>query len=211
MKLKKVFKRLLSIIAGLVVIAAIIFAVCGIAGKTPFVAGYSVRKILTESMEPVIPAESYIFVKKVSVDDINVGDVIMFYSDDPQIKDMLNTHRVVNIIEKEDGDKEFVTKGDNNTVEDKYHVMSDKVVAKYERNLSVLTTIMRILSIPGVFFAIVVIPAAFLFVTSIIDFRKKLKEVHMDVLVNEELDRLKQNKEEIKEIKGVDDVRKEKT
>ena len=112
-------------------------------GETPFIGGKSLMWVMTDSMSPTIREKSYIVVEEVSASDINVDDVIVYISDDPEIAGMKNTHRVVEII----GDhEEFVTKGDNNPVNDKYNAKAEKIVARYVKTLPFLSGIGRLFS-----------------------------------------------------------------
>ncbi|MCQ2399395.1 MAG: signal peptidase I [Clostridia bacterium] len=104
---------------------------------------YSLLRGITESMEPNIPANSYILVKTVSASEIKKGDVITFRSRDPQIQGELNTHRVVAVL---NGGTEFVTKGDNNVADDEYHVFSEDILSKYVCNMPVVTFFVNLYS-----------------------------------------------------------------
>jgi signal peptidase len=96
-------------------------------------------------MEPEIPRQSYILVDKTEPNEIAVGDVILFYSDDPTLAGNMNTHRVVEII---DGGKEFVTRGDNNLKNDDYTAKAHKVIAVYKMKLPLFTMIGRFIAEP---------------------------------------------------------------
>jgi len=58
---------------------------------------------------------------------LKAGDIICFYSHDSAIYGMLNTHRIVRILD----DGSFVTKGDANSAEDPSTVTSETIVGKY--------------------------------------------------------------------------------
>jgi signal peptidase len=88
-------------------------------------------KVLTGSMEPSIHVDDVILIKQTDVSELQVGDVITFYSDDPQIKDMPNSHRIIRI----NDDGTFTVKGDANPVEDTYKVRPDRVIGKYVRKI----------------------------------------------------------------------------
>lgn len=109
-------------------------------GKVPSVFGYSVLNIVSGSMEDEIPKDSYILVKRVGADEIKVNDVICFYSTDPQIYGMPNTHRVVKDPILKDGKYEFVTKGDANPSEDKVTAEGDRLIGVYVKTLDGLTS-----------------------------------------------------------------------
>lgn len=132
------------------------------ANKITFIFDRAIVWILSESMEEQIPAQSYILVEKIDAADVKAGDVIVFYSDDPLLKGALNTHKVIEII----GDnEEFVTKGDNNLIQDKHTAKAEKVQGVYKTNLPFLTAIMRFIMSPmgfaviiGILALIVVLP-----------------------------------------------------
>lgn len=147
MKKRGVVGRIFSVI-GYVLVAVLLGAIAFVmiskaSGKLVFLFGRATVWVISESMEPAIPKSSYILVEKTSPEKIEVGDVIIFISDDPSIAGKYNTHRVVEII----GDhEEFVTKGDNNLVEDAYHARAEAVAGKYVKNLEFLSTLGRFLA-----------------------------------------------------------------
>ena len=104
--------------------------------QVPSVFGYSFLQVATGSMEPTIPTRAVIIVRHTDPGDVKVGDVITFYSTDPTIKDMPNTHRVTQI-QNENGAPVFITKGDASYAEDPYPVSSDRLVGVYMRYFSV--------------------------------------------------------------------------
>lgn len=78
---------------------------------------YGAYVILTGSMEPIIKPSDAVIIRRANEDDISVGDVVTYFSQDPSNYGILITHRVVNI-QEENGEKKYITKGDhNNTVD----------------------------------------------------------------------------------------------
>lgn len=195
-KIKIILKRIgigmLSVLITVMIIAAGYLMYCGISGKVAFVGNYAVVKIITPSMEPKIPAGSYIIAERVDTDSVCEGDVIMFYSRDPAIYGKLNTHRVVQINE-ENGARSFVTRGDNNPVNDSLPVSEGDVVGRYIGNAEKLTSFAGIMSKPYVFFFVILIPSSLLVFFSIRDVYKKYREVRMARLVAEEVKKLKED------------------
>jgi signal peptidase len=115
-------------------------------GKVPKVFGYSIINIVSGSMEDEIPEGSYILIKSIDPQKIKQDDIICFYSRNPQIYGMPNTHRVA-----EDpirvGDKiEFITKGDANPTNDKETARGEDVIGIYVKRLDKLTAISDALS-----------------------------------------------------------------
>lgn len=147
MKKRGVFSSI-TLYLGYAVIILLVAAIAFIlisksAGKLFYINGKTMVWVMSESMEPEIPRRSYIIVEKITADEVNVGDVIMFISDDPSIKGSYNTHRVVEIV----GDHEsFIMKGDNNIIEDEYPARAECVEARYVEKLEVLSRFGRFLS-----------------------------------------------------------------
>ena len=130
-KLKLAAKiTLIALIA--VMLATVVYVmICNLRGKVASIGGYSVMKVVTGSMEPSIHVDDYILIKKTDVSDLKVGDVITFLSDDPQIKDQPNSHRITKI----NDDGTFTVKGDANSVEDVYTVRPDRIIGRYVRKM----------------------------------------------------------------------------
>ena len=143
-KIKKVFSKIASWGCTLLLIFSALAALASVFLRNPnkvtFIGKYAVVRILTESMEPTIQAGDYILIEKVKLAELEEGDVITFYSDDPTIAGLLNTHRVYAFTES----GAVVTKGDNNLSVDEYEVTGEKVVGRYAATLSFLTGIFNI-------------------------------------------------------------------
>ena len=121
----------------LAAIACMMFSIIGakMQGKVPQVLGYSIVKIVSGSMEDTIPEDSYILVKATSPEKIKRDDIICFYSSDPSILGIPNTHRVVaDPIVTETG-IEFVTRGDANAADDKYTAKGENLVGRYVKTM----------------------------------------------------------------------------
>ena len=81
----------------LALLAVMMFSIIGakMQGKVPHIFGYSVVNIVSGSMGETIPQGSYILVEKVDPEEIKKEDIICFYSTDPSISGLPNTHRVI--------------------------------------------------------------------------------------------------------------------
>ncbi|MDI9646537.1 MAG: signal peptidase I [Archaeoglobales archaeon] len=75
------------------------------------------------SMSPSIQTGDVIIVSKIDTDDLNIGDIIQYMAEGYTV-----THRIVDIIETDDG-RFFVTKGDANEIPDD-PISEDRVVGK---------------------------------------------------------------------------------
>lgn len=161
----------LTILCLLILLLAVILIARNAKGEVTFLFGKSLIWVRTASMEPGIEAGSYILVERVRTENIEVGDIITFRSDDPAILGQLNTHRVTEIL---DGGTSFRTKGDNNPAADGYPVPADHVVARYVRNLAGLTGIGRAVFARNIFPTILLILSAAVFVCAVIEIVRKL-------------------------------------
>ena len=78
--------------------------------------------ILTGSMEPKIMPGDVVIVDKTGSVNVNVGDIVMYYSEDG----IYITHRVIEETEQS-GEQQFITKGDNNPSADPLPVAAEQV------------------------------------------------------------------------------------
>ena len=182
----------------LILCATLTLFIAKLNNRPVFVFGRAAVWIMTDSMEPGIPAGSYILLERVTADEVETGDVIMFYSDDPNLHGAFNTHRVVSVI----GDHAaFTTKGDNNLTPDAVPAAGDKVVGRYVRNMPLMTLLGRLFrSVAGLFilFGLAVASVA----VTVTGRRKKPqkaeKTADFDALVAAEVERLRAAEEQKK-------------
>lgn len=94
----------------------------------PAVTGSTPMTVLTKSMEPTYPPGTLVIVKPIAVEDIRIGDPITYQirSGEPEVV----THRVISIISSSDGERRFVTQGDNNAVPDAVAVREVQIRGK---------------------------------------------------------------------------------
>jgi len=80
------------------------------------------------SMEPAIPVGSLVGISPVHTETVQAGDVILFAP--PTDTNVRVTHRVIEVVERQNGDVMFLTKGDANEHSDSYGVPADNVIGK---------------------------------------------------------------------------------
>ncbi len=79
-------------------------------GKTPVVFGFQLYEIESASMDPTLPVGSIILSQTPEdADSLKVGDIITFINS----KDMIITHRIIEVVTMDDGTNGYKTKGDN--------------------------------------------------------------------------------------------------
>lgn len=149
--------NIVSIAAILVAVVALLTVVFTPAGQAPSIGGYSVLRVLTGSMEPTISTNSLILVEKLSPDAVQPGDVISFYSADPQLHGALNTHRVVSVETAASG-YVFTTRGDANTLPDPYPVTQAALVGRVIGSSAWLGSAVAFLANPLAFVLLILAP-----------------------------------------------------
>ncbi len=92
------------IIIGIILAVAINFILGAVLGVNK-----PVMAVVSNSMEPTLNKGDLVIIKGVNPDDIKIGDIIVYYN---RFKHIPVVHRVVGI-EEIDGERYFITKGDN--------------------------------------------------------------------------------------------------
>ena len=102
-------------------------------GNVPYIFGYRVMQVISDSMRPTISAETCIVIEKIDdISEIQIGDVITFISEDPRIEGFHNTHRVHDIVtDAETGEVMLQTKGDAYEIPDAHLVSFEQVAGRY--------------------------------------------------------------------------------
>lgn len=90
---------------------------------------YGAYVIVSNSMEPIIKVKDAIIIKRVDIDEIEVGDVVTYKALDPAYYGILITHRVVDI-KTENGETIYITKGDHNPTIDRTPVAASQIHGK---------------------------------------------------------------------------------
>lgn len=130
--MRKMVRHIKDFLFVLLVVVMCVVIVAISRGYHPKIAGYQSLRVLTYSMSPAIEENSLIIIKEVPQEEIQVGDIITFVSEDPDLMGFYNTHRVNSIqVDEETGEKSYITKGDKNTYIDVYPVSYDQVAGKY--------------------------------------------------------------------------------
>ncbi len=92
--------------------------------------GYSFFRVSTGSMEPSIPIGAIILTHKTDIEDIQIDDVVSFYSKETYMQGSIITHRVVDRDTGADGKVRLTTRGDANSAADIYYVDGDNLIGK---------------------------------------------------------------------------------
>ena len=160
--------------------------------RPPRVFGYSISYVPTDSMAPEIDAGEYIYYKQTTFDEVNVNEVIIYKSQEGQMKGKYIVHRVI-----EKHEDYLIVKGDNNLINDNERVTADMIYGKYIDKVKVLNFITRGLSINAIFFILMILFAVLLVLQFVSAFAKnKTAEIEKKLQEDKQI-LLEQMKQEI--------------
>lgn len=165
--------------------------------EVPSLAGVFPMIVLTDSMYPAIESGDLIICHTAQAEEIAVGDVITFY--DPMGSGTsVVTHRVLEI-QNQDGELLFITKGDNNNVEDQVPVTAEELIGIYQSRIPALGNVAMFMQTTPGLIVCVVCPIILLVGFDMLRRRKyeKAKQQDTDALLAEleELRRMKAEKD----------------
>lgn len=130
--------------------------------QTVSVFGYHVLRVLSTSMEPEITHNECIIVQNVPEEEIQIGDIITFVSEEAEIYGYFNTHRVCDMyVNPDTGKKEFITKGDASSASDDLPVPYENILGKYTKKLPgglAVGNIIDRLSDSKLYFIVIILP-----------------------------------------------------
>lgn len=166
----------------------------------PFISLYT---IVSGSMEPNINVYDVVITKKVkSPSEIKENDVITFISSSSISKNMIITHRVVGVLEK-DGEVSYKTKGDNNMSPDTSPALFNNVKGKVILRIPFLGRIQTFIATQGGWLLVIVLPAFAIILSDIIKIFKLAG-------VKNEIEKIEEDKKRFKKEKSIrEEKRKE--
>lgn len=112
-----IYGKVIFSLTVLIILAASVFSVPKLFGYQPFV-------VLSSSMEPTIATGSVLFTNTKDT-DVEINDIVT-YQLTVENKELLVTHRIVDI---QDG--LYITKGDNNDVQDMVPLSKEQILGTY--------------------------------------------------------------------------------
>lgn len=164
-KEKKNRSRVGEIAASCVLIAAVLLCIVVMVQVLSVgyvqVAGFSVFRVATGSMEPTIMVDAVLVCKDTAIEDIQQDDVVCFYSQESAMLGSIITHRVIGVLTLPDGTIALETKGDANLVADWHHVTAKNLIGKvvwHTGEGNVMTTTLAFLNSKVGFLACIVFP-----------------------------------------------------
>lgn len=154
--LKIIFNTIKIIVSILILLIVLIIFIQKISNNKLNLGGYSIYTIVSESMTPKYEVGDMILVKNVSVDDIRVGDDLVYLGTVGTFNGKIVTHQVIDIKE-ENGEKVFYTKGLANLMEDPT-VNESQVYGIVQSKLVILSLLSKIANNIYGFYFIIFVP-----------------------------------------------------
>lgn len=190
--MKKVLKVTVDVLVWVVLILALLVTVTVLTSTKnegiPRLFGYTPMSVQSDSMKPTFSKGDLIIVHKVDdVTKLKVDDVITFHAV-VENHEIINTHRIVEINKDENGmPQSFVTRGDNNPVDDEDEVMVDKLIGEWTgTSFGKLGVALDFLQTQKGFFICIIIPIAIIFLFELYKFIVALIEVKNEGKLTEE-------------------------
>lgn len=160
--MRKLLKSTFSFLCTLLLITICLLTIQAGSGKVPYIFGFRILKVVTDSMRPAIQSGTCIIIEKTEREALQIGDIITFVSNDPSIRGFYNTHRIVGIIkDAQSGEPLYITKGDAAVSEDETPVSYEAVAGRYRWELPFGRLVYRgteLLMNSGVYFLLVILP-----------------------------------------------------
>lgn len=193
--MKKALKIILDVLAWvLLILALLVTLIVFAAGKNNGVAnifGYTPLTVESNSMSPTFKTNDLIITKKIKdLYDLKEGDVITFKTTINGGK-ALNTHRIVEV-NKTDNSISFITRGDNNSIDDSIPVNADDIIGKWTGfRLKGAGKAMDFLRTKKGFFICIIIPLALFFLFELYKFIVVLIDAKKSDITEEDEEEIK--------------------
>lgn len=193
---KKILNFIGNLLFALIIILAAIITIISLSTKDRGVANFAgimPFSIQSPSMEPTIMTGDLIITKKCDPQQLKEGDVISFFSVEQEQK-IVKTHRIVKV-NKSGNMLSFVTKGDNNELEDHLEVADGEVLSVYDGvRLPKVGNVLDFLKSEVGFFVCIIIPLFIFFIYQLYNFimivvemkKEKIKEAMRAELLKEQ-------------------------
>ncbi|MBE7001738.1 MAG: signal peptidase I [Ruminococcaceae bacterium] len=152
------------------------------------IAGFSVFRVVTGSMEPNIPVGSLLLSQQTPISEIEKEDIVCFVSKEPPTKGKIITHRVVSVTKQADETILLETQGDANLIADRYYVTSENLIGKvawHTKEGNLMAALMGFLTNKVGFLICVLVPillvAGFILKNCVQNIRKEMDVVLQEV------------------------------
>ncbi len=224
---KRVYEKILDVFAWCAFFVAIIMAIISTLayfsgednGKEIF--GHKILIVNTDSMSKSAISESekiyfnagdLIIIRKVEdLTDIKIGDVITFFSYNPESMGKTVSHKIREIKRASNGEVEgIVTYGINTGVNDLVEVKPEHVMGRYVSKVPSAGKVFSVLKTPRGFYLSILIPSVLLIIFFSVKVGKVLGKKEFAKMYSEEVEEMKRNKKASeKTVSSVNDTKQQ--
>lgn len=170
--MKKTLKTVWNVVSTVLVVLIVLCAVFLMGSR---IMGYQVYTVISGSMEPEYRVGDLLYVKKVDVNTIKVGDPITFILNEDLV---VATHRVVRV---DSENQRFYTKGDANEIEDNDPVHFNNVIGVPQFSIPLLGYVSDYIQHPPGMYVTIAVGVVLILLVFAPDLLGKKKEVEVDV------------------------------
>lgn len=191
----KLTERLTTIFLGLTVVFVIWVITQILTTGYVTINGYSMFKVVTGSMEPTISTNSLLICESISIEDVQVNDIVCFKSTNPMMLGEIVTHRVIAIDEVNEIIR-LTTKGDANTIEDALFVTHNNLIGKvtwYSQDKNLIAQMVSFMSGSMGFLGCIVFP---ILMASTLVLRESVKSIKKELVYLKSIENKQQIKDE---------------
>lgn len=166
--LKVVIRSLLVVVAIILLLFFLLVSIyfvdslCNVASGNKNNPLFGAYVVVTESMVPSIKVNDAIVVKR--TDEVNIGDIITFFSRDKYYYGLTITHRVIGKQLDDSGNYVYRTKGDNNVLADTARVGSNDIYGKVILTIPKFGYVQNFVASPFGFIISIFVPIVFVVV-----------------------------------------------
>lgn len=192
-KIKKIISIIVLIIILPILFVNIVILIDSVIhpDEIPGFLGYKPFIVLSGSMKNEINAGDLVLTKEIDSENLKIGDIISFKNDE-----FVVTHRIVDIV-NENGEKKFITKGDNNDANDPESVKQENIEGIYISKVSGLGNVAMFIQTPTGIIISLSIPLAILLCINLIQSKNGIENDDKQKM-QEEIERLKKENAKLK-------------
>ncbi|MBQ3264961.1 MAG: signal peptidase I [Ruminococcus sp.] len=139
--MKRIFNLLSTVLLVALILLVVVIFIMRITGHVPSIFGFTVYRVQSDSMEPVLMVGDVIIDKKVAPEEIQKGDIITYDSYMGTLAGQTITHRVVTEPECRNGTYYYQTQGDRAGAPLDDVISYDQVEGKYITKVTWLNSV----------------------------------------------------------------------
>ncbi len=178
-RMERILRRIIDILLTIVIYNMVLVSITAMNRIDQIsILDYKAYVITTDSMEPNLKSGDVVVEKEEKEENLKVNDIITYQKGESKI-----THRITRIVKKENQNV-YMTKGDNNKIEDTDGITYDKILGKEVIRIPFIGKIINLLNNQIVFLIFIFMLLLLYFWRIVIEEKKenrrekKIEEIH---------------------------------